>query len=115
MLTPEKVERDEDGYWTHSAFNELFGDRECIPKTEWQAWCAHHNIEISITEMESDLDDDDPAWIRHFDEGDAGCVGWMPEPPGDEWHMLTLHDNEDGPVVLWYREVPLADKEKDGA
>jgi len=105
MLQPETVTRDEDGYWTHSAFNELFGDREIIPKEEWQAWCDRHNIEISNSQMEYELDENHPAWVRHFDDGEAGSVGWNPGPPGPGWHMLSIHDTEDGPVVIWYREA----------
>lgn len=106
MLTPEPVRRDEDGFWTHTAFNELFGDREIIPKEEWKAWCEDQNIEISTSQMEYELSEDHPAWISHFDEGNAGCSGWNPEPPSEDWYMLTIHDTEDGPVVIWYREIP---------
>ncbi|MFL1405421.1 hypothetical protein ACJO2E_08770 [Marinobacter sp. M1N3S26] len=77
-----------------------------IPADEWQQWCAMHNIETTVSEMDGELAPDHPAWIRHFEEGHPGSVGWSPEPPGPEWHMLSIHDTEDGPVVIWYREIP---------
>jgi hypothetical protein len=106
MLTPEPVRRNEEGDWTHSALSELVGDREYIPSDEWKAWQAKHNIEAVILQMELELDEDHPAWIRHFDEGHPGSVGWNPEPPSEDWYMLSIHDTEDGPVVIWYREIP---------
>lgn len=104
MLTPETVNRDEHGDWTHSALIALFGDREQLEPGEWDRWRAQHQIETAINSMEYELDEDHPAWIRHFDEGNPGSVGWNPEPPGDDWQMLSIHDTEDGPVVVWYRE-----------
>lgn len=112
MLKTEMVERDEDGDWTHSELTTFLGDREYVPKTEWLDWCAQHSIETQIHYMEYDLDENHPAWIRYFDEGNAGSIGWNPVPPGSEWHMLSIHDTEDGPVVIWYREVPPADQEQ---
>lgn len=109
MLKPEPVRRDEEGDWTHSALSELVGDREYIPSVEWKAWQAKHNIQALILQMEFELDEDHPAWIRHFDEGNPGSVGWNPEPPGEEYHMLSIHDTEDGPVVIWYREIPVSE------
>ena len=111
MLQPQTVIRDSYGDWTHPALTELFSrggdpEREHIPGDEWSAWLAEHNIETDWQSMEYELDDTHPAWIRHFDEGNPGSVGWDPEPPGPEWHMLTIHDTEDGPVVCWYREIP---------
>jgi len=104
MLTPEKVNRNQYGDWTHSAFTELFGDREIIPMDELNAFLEKHNIETNLSTMEGELDSGDPAWIAHFDDGEPGSVGWNPEPPSPEWHMLSIHDTEDGPIVIWYRE-----------
>lgn len=115
MLKPAIVNRDRYGDWTHPALAALFGqgenEREIIPGPEWKAWLADHGIETAIVGMEAELDDDHPAWIRHFDEGEPGSVGWHPEPPGPEWHLLSIHDTEDGPVAIWYREIPAPKEE----
>jgi len=108
MLEPEGIKRDEFGDWTHSALLALYQkdgeDREMLSHGEFDQWLKQHGIEISILEMEFDLDESDPAWIRHFDEGNPGSLGWNPERPGPEWNMLSIHDTEDGPVVIWYRK-----------
>jgi len=109
MLEPEKVIRDEHGEWMHSELRKLFGsgetEREMVPQAECDAWLSEHNIEMYFTSMEDDLDDDHPAWIRHFEDGEPGCVGWSPSPPGPEWQLMSIHDTDDGPVVGWYREL----------
>lgn len=119
MLEPEKVVRDEDGFWAHSQLTALFNrgndpHREAIPKPEMDEWLAEHNIELHFVEMEQDLDENDPAWIRHFEEGNPGSVGWNPQPPGPEWHLLSIHDTEDGPMAMWYRERPSASTGDEG-
>lgn len=106
MLEHQEIKRDEYGDWTHPAILEFCGDREFIPAADWEAWKAEHQIETAITSMEYELDEDHPAWIRHFDEGNPGSLGWNPEPPGPEWRILSIHDTEDGPVAIWYREKP---------
>jgi len=104
MLKPETVTRDPYGDWTHSVLEAFVGGRELIPGPEWKAWCQSHGIETLRVEMEMELDETHPAWIRHFDDGEPGSVGWNPESPSEDWHMLSIHDTEDGPVVVWYRE-----------
>lgn len=110
MLAPETVTRNEDGHWTHSALMDLLDSegelRETVPDDEWNAWLAEHNIEFQVSAMEYDLESEHPVFIHHFEDGNAGCVGWEPSPPGPEWCMLSIHDTEDGPVVIWYREIP---------
>lgn len=106
MLTFETVQRDEHGEWTHPALLALFGSRETIQPDEWESWLTSHNIEIASSSMEHDLPDDHPAWIRHFEDGHPGCVGWNPEPPaGEGWMILSIHDTEDGPIAIWYRQL----------
>ncbi|WP_228263926.1 hypothetical protein [Marinobacter shengliensis] len=102
-IHPEAVDRDELGNWMHPALLPLFGDRENVPPAEWQAWRDAQNIETMTIAMELDLDETDPAYVRHFDKCQPGSVGWNPEPPGVQWRMLSLQDTEDGPVVTWYR------------
>ena len=104
MIKRVDPQRDQYGEWTHPELLELIGDREWVPREEWQEWKDHHGIETHISEMEYDLDESDPVWISHFEEGNPGCVGWEPKPPGPEWCVLSIHDTEDGPVVVWYRE-----------
>lgn len=106
MIEYEEPQRDEEGRWSHSAFDDLFGDREQLEQQEMDDWLAEHNIEIEINSMEQDLEDTDPVWVNYFDNCSSDFSGWKPEPPGDEYHMLSILDNEDGPLVIWYREIP---------
>lgn len=86
MLAPETVTRDEDGDWTHPALMDLMvsgGElREIVPDDEWNAWLAEHNIEFQVSAMEYDLEPEHPAYIRHFEDGNTGSVGWEPSPQG---------------------------------
>lgn len=110
MLNVEEVKRDTYGDWTHpelKAFYDKGGDDwEMVSLDEYKDWLESHGIETSVVFMEQDLDADDPAYIKHFEDGEAGSVGWNPEPLGPEWHMLSIHDTEEGPVVIWYRKIP---------
>jgi hypothetical protein len=113
MLTAEPVARDTYGEWTHPALLDLFArggeEREQVPADEWNAWKADHGIETDFNFMESELDPDHPACIRYFEEGDPVFVGWEPESPGEEWHLLSIHDTEDGPVAVWYRATTVVE------
>ncbi|EAZ97243.1 hypothetical protein [Marinobacter sp. ELB17] len=105
MLVLEPVARDSDGDWTHPALTKLLGDREIVPADEWDMWLGEHGIEIQTSEMEYEIPADHPAWIRHYEQGNPGSLGWEPEQPGAEWHLLSIHDTEDGPIAIWYRGI----------
>lgn len=114
MLTPETVQRDENGYWSHSAIDGLFGDEESVPGNTWREWLAEHNIEVTSLEMQDDLPEDHPLWQSYFEDGEPDCSKWTPEPPGPEWYVLCIFEDEEGPAFVWYRERKLDTDKEDG-
>lgn len=104
--------RDEQGHWAHPALEEVFNrdsSREYIPRREWNLWLKSQGIEVYTLDMDYDLDESDPAWVAHFEEGEPGCPGWKPDPPSPEWRLLAIYDTEDGPIAMFYRETDLED------
>jgi hypothetical protein len=93
LIQAVEVKRDGDGYWTHPDmpdFDEGDGDK-------WRNWITNQKLAIVHSSL-SDEDDDHPAYMRVFEDGDIDVSDWEPEPPsGDGWFTLSIHDTEDGP------------------
>ncbi|ELF4772648.1 hypothetical protein ACKQC9_23480 [Klebsiella michiganensis] len=102
-ITALPVERDpEYGFWTHPAFDELCGDREGVPFSEFREWLDANGLE-SVTEY-MDSSNDKSVLAEH--ELFGTFIQWQPESPhGDGWFIGSIHDTEDGPVCVWLREV----------
>lgn len=95
---PELVERDEDGYWTHSEFFTPSYGREYGFNGEFEAWLSENGLQYSTVYAESDLEIDDFDGAK-FDK-------WEPSrPEGDGWFIGSIHDTEDGPICVWLRAV----------
>ncbi|EJN6669546.1 hypothetical protein NQM64_001545 [Escherichia coli] len=101
------VERSEDGYWTHPEYANLFGDREAISADEFRSFCKQHGIESSIVEMEND--NNQTVIDAYFEDGNQNISGWEPSmPDGEGWFVGSIHDTEDGPICVWFRNVDKA-------
>ncbi|HCO3755925.1 TPA: hypothetical protein ACNTUM_000667 [Escherichia coli] len=97
------VERNEDGYWTHPEYSSLFGDREIISKSEFNAFCEKHGIESTMVELE--CDDNEEVKKSYFEDGNPDISKWQPSrPEGDGWFIGSIHDTEDGAVCVWFRK-----------
>lgn len=100
-----EVERNEDGHWTHRDYSALFGDREIISHDEFRSFCEKHNIESTVVEMESD--NNQTIIDSYFEDGNPNISGWEPsKPEGDGWFIGSIHDTEDGPLCVWFRNKP---------
>ncbi|EOT9470148.1 hypothetical protein ACNEOW_004531, partial [Escherichia coli] len=98
------VERSEDGYWTHPEYANLFGDREVISADEFSSFCKQHGIESSIVKMEND--NNQTVIDAYFEDGNQNISGWEPGmPDGEGWFVGSIHDTEDGPICVWFRNV----------
>ncbi|AVR03742.1 hypothetical protein RJ492_000523 [Pluralibacter gergoviae] len=104
-ITELPVERDpEYGFWTHPALDKLCGGREGVPLSEFREWLATNALEHQITWLDSS--DDDEARDEYFNSDSGTFAKWQPETPhGDGWFIASIHDTEDGPVCVWFREV----------
>lgn len=104
MITPVEVKRDNHGEWCHPQLDTFFGDREAVSGAEFDAWKVSHGIETTS----ENLGDEYPkclAYETYYEEGDPDISGWNPQAPGNDWRTLAIYDTENGPMVIWYREV----------
>ncbi|EML4851190.1 hypothetical protein RS414_001003 [Morganella morganii] len=91
-------QRDEYGFWSHPEIPAMEASDEV------KAWLNKNNLEYGRTNLEDDLDSDDPAWIAYFENGNPDCSLWQPTPPaGDGWIMAWITDTDDGPACVWVR------------
>ena len=102
-ITAVPVERDDEyGFWTHPAFDELCGDREGVPAAEFHEWLAINGLEYSMDEL--CFCGYELAQAEY--EINGSFTQWQPEPPtGEGWFIGSIHDSEDGPVCIWFRNA----------
>lgn len=98
MIYPVKVERNEDGWWSHPAFDEMAGEREMLPADEVHAWLDSHQLIMqTVLFDEFEINGDPPA-----------LEDWELQPPGSEWFLLAVGEGEDGHFQHWARhKTPL--------
>ncbi|MND22400.1 hypothetical protein D3C80_127790 [compost metagenome] len=99
-ISAEPVERDQFGFWTHSAIPPCDDERT---DEQFRAYLAT----FGITQLEwSLMYDDAPIEVNeaYIESNKGDCSAWAPEPPsGEGWITLSIHDTEEGPVCLWGR------------
>ena len=104
-IEPVDVIRDEDGWFTHPQYftEPEWEGVDCMTQAEFDKYIAERGIETATTSLEGD---DDEAYERYCDEGQAECSGWEPSrPAGEGWFALSIHDTEDGPICVWGRTL----------
>lgn len=104
MLKAETVERDENGFWCHSALASLQeGDRIDKHPDLMDSECAFIDMESNASDELND---------RYVD-GKAGAEEWTPTPPdGEGWVLLAIYDTEDGPYACFARPNTKAEAAK---
>jgi len=99
-ITPEKVERDEYGFWTHSAYNEFCAGRQHITHDELNEWLDKNGLEADFIFMDTD---DNTTASREY-RNKSTFTKWRPDiPEGNGWFIGSIHECEDGPVCVWLR------------
>ncbi|MBU2113673.1 MAG: hypothetical protein KKE94_07850 [Gammaproteobacteria bacterium] len=91
-----KIERDEDGLWTHPDYPEWDEGTKSDEIAEWE---KTNSVKIDWLMMDGDASDElVDAW---FEGSTNNCSEWQPkcEVPGS--FLLSIHDTEDGPVALF--------------
>jgi hypothetical protein len=100
-IRPVKVERDENGWWSHPGIPNFDEDAK-----SFGAWIKAVGLETTYKTLESE-GEDHPAYVSYFALEDPSFAAWTPTPPeGEGWFTFSIHDTEDGPVWAWAR--PLA-------
>ncbi|EJR0236041.1 TPA: hypothetical protein U2L90_001583 [Enterobacter hormaechei] len=99
-ITALPVERDAYGCWTHPEYDKFCDGRDHIPNSEFSDWIKANGLEWTFELRDESLDFlDDESYDPDFSE-------WQPEPPdGEGWFIGSIHDTEDGPVCLWFRNI----------
>lgn len=94
-----EVQRDKYGCWTHPEYDKFFGEREHIPNAEFQAWVNKNGLEWDYVLRDDSIND------FEAESDGADFSKWQPEPPaGEGWFIGSIHDTEDGPVCVWFRQ-----------
>lgn len=98
-IQAEIVNRDVNGFWTHSDFPNFDG---CEHPTKEQVdnWCADNKIKFQIFWFESDASEE--LNERHFENEDgSACAEWEPSSTHEHAFLFSIHDTEDGPVAVF--------------
>lgn len=109
-LQPVKLERTDQGYWTHPVFEEYwvkkFGaDAEGCTDAEWKTLKQHFEIETCVVEMENDITEAHLAYKSYFVDHNADCLHWNPIPPTPEWFLISINDTESGPIAMFAKHM----------
>lgn len=106
MIQPIEVKRDEYGFWTHPDYFEPADGNEYGLPGEFDAWLAANNLEVFTLGLEYDHNASDFAEKYADGEFDGDISEWNPtKPDGDGWFIGSIHDTEDGPYCIWFRNV----------
>jgi hypothetical protein len=98
-IRPVKVERDENGWWTHPAIPNFDDDHK-----SFAAWVKAVGLETKYKCLESYPEH--PLYDAWFEHGECNASSWEPEEPaGEGWFTFSIHDTEDGPVWVWARAL----------
>ncbi len=104
MFQPETVERDEYGWWLHSALRD--GEDEDVRKIPVAEDMDFHFVEFyedAPTELQAAYES---GGSLHGDEEEMkrAVREWQPTAPkGEGWFLLGIWDTEDGPYACFTR------------
>ena len=97
IIQPAKIERDEDGFWTHPDFPAWDED---ITSETIADWKDENEVNFDCVMFDGDA----PEYLedRYYDRGDLTAVAeWDPVCKRGVSFLLSIHDTEDGPVALF--------------
>lgn len=98
-IRPVKVERDENGWWSHPGIPNFDEDAK-----SFAAWVKAVGLEVKYKCLESYPEH--PLYEAWFERGECNASSWEPEEPaGKGWFIFSIHDTEDGPVWVWARRT----------
>lgn len=103
LLGPIPVERDQHGYFFHSA---LPAQRGADSRLHWFAFANGFDVKSDVM-----ADDELSIKARERYLGPASDFsGWTPKPPaGERWPSLAIYDSEEGPTAASVRETQSAE------
>jgi len=91
LFDPARLpERDEDGRLTHPDFSLVVFVEDEVDVTPFFNGAGLELHSVAHEWPEEDHDGVDLSWLT-------------PEPPdGDNWRLVSIHDNEDGEAIAWW-------------
>ncbi|WP_417536366.1 hypothetical protein [Methylophaga sp.] len=99
MIKPQEVNRDENGFWTHSHFPD-FDECEHPTKEQIDKWCRDNYVTFETVWFESDASEE--LNERYYEQEDGGaCAEWQPKAKHKDAFLFSIHDTEDGPVAVF--------------
>lgn len=104
MLTAEPVVRNEDGFWLHSALNNLPENTliEDLPASEGMKFLYVEFFDDAPSDLR-DLYDEATGMSATTDYRDV-VRQWDPKTPtGEGWFLVAIYDTEDGPCSCFGR------------
>lgn len=102
FLLPMDPVRDRDGWWQHPDWPGVEdGEMDAL-----QVWLKLIEYEIAIHWMVEDRSDDAKDVNERYAAGSTDILAWEPKPPAEAqgWQLVSIHDNENGPVAIWLRD-----------
>lgn len=98
-IKPEKVNRDENGFWTHSQWPDFDG-AEYPTNEQVDKWLKENKIGIRSFWFENDADEE--LNERWFEKNDlTACAEWNPVCESEGAFLISIHDTEDGPIAVF--------------
>lgn len=99
-----EVKRDHYGFWTHPEYPYPADGMEHYADGEFEAWLNERNLETFTLGLEYDYLASEFAEKYADGEFDGDISGWNPsKPDGEGWFVGSIHDTEDGPYCIWFR------------
>lgn len=95
-LLPVPVERDENGYWSHPDFP-MWDERNTDEEVKW--YLGAQGLELYVA-MLSDCEGCQ-AYDAYFNQDSIDVSTWAPTCHKPDSFLLSIYDNEDGPIALF--------------
>jgi len=106
--------RDKDGWCQHPGIEQLLedGDEDSELYIDG-AKVAAAGYQYAFAYMTDELEEDHPAWVSYFENGEPACTQWEPNlPAGDGWRTVAIYDTDEGPAAMYVRELAHWDAER---
>lgn len=101
FLKPMEPARNREGWWTHPDWPSM----EDGEAARLDAWLKLIGYETALAWMLEDDSDDASDVIARWVSGETDILAWEPATPaGEGWQLVSIHDNDDGPVAVWVRD-----------
>lgn len=105
LLMPlQELPLDQNGWRCHPDLPQFEEGQE----QEFGEYLRQQGLRYKLQFLEDDCSPEAIELAKKYFEHESGDFsGWKPRPPqGDGWFLISVHDNEDGPVAMWVTREP---------